>query len=123
MGATTVLGQLDYSDKYGGGGDTGKWLLAHRVASYGTAGIFTAAGLLALFAPTPFERGTHLDTATLHKTCMAVATAGMIAQVALGIATAHSEGRLDQRDLALAHQLIGYTTLAATTAGFLMLTF
>jgi hypothetical protein len=37
--------------------------------------------------------------------------------------TAGKEGRVAQRDFALAHQIVGYTTLAATAAGFLVLTF
>ena len=54
---------------------------------------------------------------------MAVATAGMAAEIVLGIFAASKEGRLSQRDFALAHQIIGYTTLAATTSGFLVLAF
>jgi len=123
MGTTVVLGQLEYSDKYGGGGDTGRWHLPHQVASYATAGIFAAAGVLALLAPSPFERQKRVDTATLHKIAVATATAGMVAQVALGIAAARSEGSLSQRDLALAHQWIGYATAAATATGFVVLTF
>ena len=37
--------------------------------------------------------------------------------------THHKEGQLSQRDFALAHQIIGYTTLVATYTGFLVLTF
>jgi len=123
MTATVVVGQLNYADKYGGGGDTGKYRTAHQVLAYGTTGFFAAAGVLALLAPSPFEKPLRLDTATLHKVSMIVATGGMVAQVVLGIVTAHSEGSLSQRDFALAHQIIGYTTWAATTAGFLVLTF
>jgi len=123
MTATVVVGQLNYADKYGGGGDTGKYRTAHQVLAYGTTGFFAAAGVLALLAPSPFEKPLRLDTATLHKMSMIVATGGMVAQVVLGIVTAHSEGSLSQRDFALAHQIIGYTTWAATTVGFLVLTF
>jgi hypothetical protein len=123
MTATVVVGQLNYGDKYGGGGDTGKYRTAHQVLAYGTTGFFAAAGVLALLAPSPFEKPLRLDTATLHKVSMMVATAGLVAQVVLGIVTAHAEGSLSQRDFALAHQIIGYTTWAATTAGFLVLTF
>ena len=122
MTATVVVGQLNYADKYGGG-DTGKYRTAHQVLAYGTTGFFAAAGVLALLAPSPFEKPLRLDTATLHKMSMIVATGGMVAQVVLGIVTAHSEGSLSQRDFALAHQIIGYTTWAATTVGFLVLTF
>jgi hypothetical protein len=47
----------------------------------------------------------------------------MASQVILGVITSRSEGKISQRDFALAHQIIGYTTLAATTAGFFVLTF
>ena len=64
----------------------------------------------------------RLSTATVHKTCMAVATAGMVAQVVLGLVAASKEGKLSQRDFALAHQIIGYTTAAATAGGFVAIT-
>jgi hypothetical protein len=123
MAATCVFGQLEYSDKYGGGGDTGKWHAAHQISAYGTAGLFATAGLLAVFAPSPLPRRPGIDTATLHKTFMAIATAGMVAQVVLGIVTAKSEGNIDQRDFALAHLFVGYATAAATATGFAVLTF
>ena len=123
LAATVVVGQLNYADKYGGGGDTGKYRTAHQVLAYGTSGIFAVTGILALLAPSPFERPLRMDTATLHKVSMLVATAGMASQVILGVITSRSEGKISQRDFALAHQIIGYTTLAATTAGFLVLTF
>jgi hypothetical protein len=120
--AAVVLGQLNYSDKYGGGGDTEKWHTAHKVAAYGSAGIFAATGLLALLAPSPIDQPTRLSTATVHKTCMAVATAGMVAQVVLGIVAASKQGSISQRDYALAHQVIGYTTAVATAGGFVAIT-
>src|SRR5207302_79414 len=101
MTATVVVGQLNYNDKYGGGGDTGKYRLTHQVLAYGTSGIFAATGLLALFAPSPFEKPLRFDTATLHKAAMLVATTGLVAQVFLGIMTASSEGKTSQRDFAL----------------------
>jgi hypothetical protein len=123
LGATAVLGQLNYNDKYGGGGDTGKYRQAHRISAYSAAGIFAVTGLLAILAPSPFDKPLRLDSATLHKASMAVATAGMAAQIVLGILTSGKEGTLAQRDYALAHQIVGYTTLAATTTGFLVLVF
>ncbi len=121
--AAVVLGQINYLDKYGGGGDTGRWITPHAIAAFTAAGVFTATGLLAVLAPSPLEKPLRVDTATLHKIAMAVATAGMVAQVVLGPITASKEGQLSQRDFALAHQIIGYTTLVATYAGFLVLTF
>jgi len=123
MTATVVFGQLNYNDKYGGGGDTGRYRLTHQVLAYGTSGVFAATALLAVFAPSPFDKPFRLDTATLHKAAMLVATTGLLAQVVLGILTANSEGKTSQRDFALAHQIVGYTTLAATAAGFTVLLF
>ena len=123
LAATVVVGQLNYADKYGGGGDTGKYRTAHQVLAYGASGIFAATGILALLAPSPFEKPLRMDTATLHKVSMMVATAGMASEIILGIVTSRSEGKISQRDFAFAHQIIGYMTLAATTAGFLVLTF
>jgi hypothetical protein len=121
--AAVVLGQVNYLDKYGGGGDTGRWMTPHAIAAFTAAGVFTATGLLALFAPSPLEKPSRVDTVTLHRIAMAVATAGMVAQVVLGPITASKEGQLSQRDFALAHQIVGYTTLVATYTGFLVLTF
>jgi hypothetical protein len=123
MTATVVLGQLNYMDKYGGGGDFGTYKTAHSISAYTTAAVFTATGLLAFLAPNPFEKPLRVDTATMHKASMIVGTAGMATQIILGIATAGKEGTVAQRDLALAHQIVGYTTLVATYTGFLVLTF
>jgi len=68
---TVVLGQLNYQDKYGGGGDTGRWYNAHRDAALITSALFATAGTLALLAPNPTEKRIRLDTVTLHKTFMA----------------------------------------------------
>lgn len=123
LAATVVLGQLNYMDRYGGRGDTGKYRTAHSIAAYGSTAIFAATGLLALLAPSPLEKPGRFDTATLHKVSMAIATAGFVTQIVLGIATRKSEGNIRQRDLALAHQIVGYTTLGATTLGFAVLLF
>jgi hypothetical protein len=126
----TTLGQLDYLDKYAGGGDSGRWLAPHAVASYTAAAIFTGTALLAVLAPNPTEKPLRLDTATLHKVAMSIAALGYASQIVLGILAARSEGaqvgpaaRLRQRDYALAHQIVGYATFAAAAGGFLVLTF
>ncbi len=121
--AAVVLGQVNYIDKYGGGGGTERWATPHRIAAYTAAGVFTATGLLALFAPSPLEKPLRVDTVTLHRVAMIVATAGMVAQVVLGRITASKAGQISQRDFARAHQIVGYTTLVATYTGFLVLTF
>ena len=123
MTATVVLGQLDYSDKYGGGGDKGTYHLWHRWFGFGTAAVFAGTASLAVFAPVPIEKKVRWDTATIHKVSMAVAAAGMAAQIVLGIVTAAKEGQGSQRDYALAHQIIGYGTAAAVYTGFAALTF
>lgn len=123
MVATSVVGQLNYNDKYGGGGYSGRYIVPHRWLGIGTAAIFTATGLLAVFAPSPLSKPLRLDTVAVHRVAMAVATAGMLAQIILGPLTASKEGQPSQRDFALAHQIVGYATLAATTTGFAVLFF
>src|SRR5262249_5200376 len=70
--ATVVLGQLNYSDKYGGGGDTGKYYMWHRWVAISSATIFAGTAALAVFAPSPIAKTVRLDTATLHKISMSV---------------------------------------------------
>ena len=123
LAATVVLGQLDYSDKYGGGGDTGRFHLWHRWGAFGSAAIFAGTASLAVFAPVPLPKPVQLDHSTMHKIAMSVASAGMAAQIVLGIVTAAKEGQVSQRDFALAHQIVGYGTFAAALTGFTVLTF
>jgi len=121
--ATAVLGQLDYHDKYGGGGDVGTYRAWHRWVAAGSSAIFAGTAALAILAPVPVEKPPAFDTATVHKIAMTVAAAGMVTQIVLGIVTASKEGQYSQRDFALAHQIIGYATLGATLTGFTVLTF
>jgi len=123
LGTAVALGQLNYIDKYGGGGYTERYIVPHKIAAYGATAVFAASGLLALLAPSPFEKPLRLDTAALHKASMIAATAGMAAQIVLGVLMLRKEGQLAQRDFALAHQIVGYATLAATTVGFVVLLF
>jgi len=123
LGATEVVGQLELSDKYGGGGDSGRYLVPHEALALTTAALFAAVGTLGLLAPTPYKRPFKLDTTTLHKIAMSVATAGMLAQVALGFLAASREGQLDQRTFAAAHQISGYVTLGAMSVGAVVLVF
>jgi hypothetical protein len=123
LGATVVFGQLNYNDKYGGGGDTGRWYDWHKYFAFTSAAIFAGTGALAIFAPSPLEKPARLDTAMLHRISMGVATAGMVTQIVLGFVTAGKNGSVSQRDYALAHQIVGYTTFAATAVGFAVLTF
>ena len=123
LGATVIFGQLNYNDKYGGGGDTGQWYEWHRWSAITSTAIFAGTGALALFAPSPLEKPMRLDTAMIHRIAMGVATAGMVAQIVLGVVTASKSGSLSQRDFALAHQIVGFTTFGATAVGFGVLTF
>jgi len=123
LGATVIFGQLNYIDKYGGGGDTGRWYDWHRYSAFAAAALFAGTGALALFAPSPLPKPRRLDTAMMHRIAMGVATAGMVTQIALGFVTASKGGSVSQRDYALAHQIVGYTTFGATAVGFGVLTF
>jgi hypothetical protein len=124
LAATTVVGQLQFDDRFRGGGDTGRYRTPHKVLVATSATLFTATGLLGLLAPEPYrKRPAGLDTATLHKVLMGVATAGMVAQVILGVAARGKAGTTQERDLAVAHQVIGYTTFGAMTAGAVVLFF
>ena len=124
MAATVVVGQLHFDDRFRGGGDTGRYRDAHRALAYTTATLFTTTGLLGLLAPEPYaKRPARLDTATLHKASMAVAAAGMVAQVLLGVAARGRAGTTRERDLAATHQLVGYATLGAMTVGTVVLFF
>lgn len=123
LAATTIVGQLDFDDRFRGGGDTGKWHGAHRTLALSTSALFLGTGLLGLLAPEPYEKKARLDTATVHKAAMAVAAAGMAAQIVLGVSARGRAGSLRERDLAEAHQILGYATFGAMTAGAVVLFF
>lgn len=114
--ASTVTGQLNYSDKFGVD-NTGRYKATHRGLVYANLAAFAVVGGIALFAPT--ERGAPprpFGRTTLHKIGMALATAGMLTQGYLGIRTARREGYLDKQDYGRAHLVVGYATLAAMGA-------
>ncbi len=115
--ANTVVGQLNYSDRFASGPSTGKYQLAHRITAWGTVGAFTATGLLAVFAPNPLPKTGGFDRVTVHKIAMFTAAAGMATEAALGVWTASREGYLNQPNLAAAHLAIGYATFAAISLG------
>src|SRR2546425_6049920 len=85
--ATAVLGQLDYRDKYGGGGDVGTYRAWHRWVAVATTAIFAGTASLAVFAPVPVEKPAGVDTATGHKNAMTGAAPRVGTPVRLGIAT------------------------------------
>jgi hypothetical protein len=123
MAGTVVVGQLDFDDRFRGGGDTGRYHGWHKGLAYGTAALFTASATLALLAPEPYRKEARLDTATVHKVSMALAAVGLAAQIVLGVRARSLEGEVRERDVATAHQVIGYATFAAMTVGAVVLTF
>ena len=115
MAATVVVGQLNYSDRFGGGSGTGRFELLHDSLASVTTLTFATAGLLALLAPVPLKKTSEgIDTITIHKWSMLGASLGMATEIALGILTASREGFANQPSLATTHLVIGYAT-----AGFL----
>jgi hypothetical protein len=121
--ATTIVGQLNYSDRFANGPSTGKYQLTHAALAYSTLIVFAGNGLLALLAPAPPEKREGLDRVTLHKVAMFTAAAGMVAEGVLGVATTQREGYLNQPSFAAAHLVVGYVTLAAVLAGVGVLVF
>jgi hypothetical protein len=115
--ATTVVGQLNYNDRFSGQ-NTGRYRSGHKLLAYSTLGAFAVTGLAALFAPSPPPTASRgFDRVDLHRLAMATAAAGMVAQGLLGVATREREGYLDQRRMAQTHLVIGYVTLAAVLVG------
>lgn len=115
MTTTAVIGQINFTDLYGkGGARSGDYLLAHRIASYTTAGVFLSTAVFALFAPTPYERRSGFDSGMLHRIGVIGASAGLVTQVVLGFVAARSADAGNARNLetyATVHQAVGYTTL------------
>jgi hypothetical protein len=111
---TTVVGQLNYNDRFGSDPpSTARYQNAHAALAYSTLGVFAVNGLIALLAPSPKARTYRMDRVMVHRIGMGLATAGMIAQGVLGAYTREREGRLDQQRLARAHLAVGYATAAA----------
>lgn len=117
LAATTVIGHLNYYDKYQSGDFTGRYEKAHLGLSISTTTLFGTTGLLALFAPNPYPKPYRFDSAMVHRVAMALATAGMVTQIILGPITASRVGRLNQGDLALGHVVTGYLTFGFMAAG------
>jgi hypothetical protein len=115
--ATTVAGQLNYSDRFHGGPSTARYQLTHAALAYTTLGVFAANGAIALLAPSPVKRSLQMDRVMVHRISMLTAAAGMVTQGVLGIVTRDREGYLNQQRFATAHLVIGYATLAAMATG------
>ena len=124
MLATVIVGQMNYTDKFGGGNGTGQYELTHTYLATATTLAFVTSGILALAAPVPLKkRSEGFDSIDIHKWAMLIATAGFVAEIVLGIITVSHEGATDQASLATAHLVVGYTTLAAMGTGVTVLFF
>jgi hypothetical protein len=124
LAATDVIGTLSYYDKYAAGGtDTGAYTTYHEGLGIGTSGLFGVTGILALAAPNPYPKPVKLDAALVHKLSMLMATICFATQIVMGPIMAVSDGKLYQRDLALAHLVIGYGAFAFMGTGVLAYVF
>jgi hypothetical protein len=123
LAATLVIGTLNYVDKYGGGDDTGKYYNYHLGLASVSSATFATTGILALAAPNPYPKPIKLDAALAHKVFMALATAAFAAELVLGPVTMAREGKLDQRDYALSHLIVGYGAFGFMAAGTLAYVF
>jgi hypothetical protein len=127
LAGTLVLGQLNIVDKFGGGvdgrGATGDFRIPHAAFAGLTSTLFVTTGALALFAPEPYPKKTRFDSALVHKAAMLLATVAMVTEVALGIASSRLDGQLVQRDLATAHQVIGYSAFGLMGVGIIAYAF
>jgi hypothetical protein len=115
---STVAGQLNYSDKFSSGDNTNRYRELHSVAAWTNIGLFAVTGGVALFAPSPRGKtDAGFDRVKRHKLAMIAATAGMLAQGALGLYTASREGYENQQSTAQIHLALGYATTAALLLG------
>ena len=119
LAATVLVGQLNYMDKFAGSApsNTARWESPHTVLAFATLGGFAATGMLGLFAPVPYDKPVKADTTLAHKLCMGAATLGMMSELGLGVYTASREGYTNQKSIAQAHQIIGFSTLVFMSAG------
>src|SRR4051812_49375896 len=63
LGATVIFGELNYIDKYGGGGDTGRGDEGHRWGAFAPFAIFAGPGAPAPVAPPPPGKAARPGTA------------------------------------------------------------
>lgn len=120
--ATTVVGQLNYSDRFEGGPSTARYQRTHAYLAYATAGVFAVNGLVALLAPSA-SKPRRLDRVMVHRFALFAAALAMAGQVALGIHARDREGYLDQERVARSHLFLGYATLALVAGGVAALVF
>lgn len=121
--ATEIVGQLDFNDRFRGGGDTGRWDVPHLTLAALSTALFASVATLGLFAPNPYPKRFEFDTAFVHKALMTLATVGMLTQLILGLAAEGQSGDLSERDLVAVHQVVGYVTAGAVVGGALAYAF
>jgi hypothetical protein len=124
MVGTVITGQLDFTDRFGGGTSTGRYSIWHTSFEAASVVGFTGDALLALFAPVPYPKHSQgVDTILIHKIAMFTAAAGFAAEIPLGIYTVSQAGHLNQGTFAWTHLVIGYVTAAAFATGVTALLF
>lgn len=117
MGATTVLGALNYHELYGSGGGSRKYVWPHRIGVIVTTVEFAGAGTLAMLAPQPYERDVGdrgFSPGTVHRAATFLATLGMATQIGVGFVTARraeAGNPHELRTLARTHEVVGYVTM------------
>jgi len=119
MGASCVIGQLNYNDLYGSGSGRGNYMMPHRLLVYSTTILFGVTAAYALFAPRPYKKPLKFDTGLIHRIAAIGATAGILTEVVLGFITARSadSGNPDGlKQKAQIHDVIGWTTFGFMTA-------
>lgn len=123
LAATAVVGQLNFEDRFDGGGDTGRFRGVHLGLALATTVLFAATGVTALAAPNPYPKPVRFDAALVHKSAMAAAAACMVALLVLGPIAAAREGHVDQKDIATAHLVVGWAALGFMGIGATALLF
>ncbi len=121
--ANVVLGSLNYYDRFGGGGYSDRFSLAHDIAAFTTLGLFTTNLILGLAAPNPYARPIRADRLLAHRLLMFTAAAGFIAEAILGFVSVGHYGQNDQAKFAVAHLVNGSVTSALVYAGALVFVF
>jgi hypothetical protein len=119
LGATEVLGTLNYYDKFGGGGYKNYYDSLHEGFAIGSTVLFAAQAGLAIFAPDPYPKPGGWNSARFHRIAEILASVGMVTEIALGPISETRYGKLDERDFAVAHLVIGYVTYALVIGGVL----
>jgi hypothetical protein len=117
LAVTNIIGTLHWVDKFGGGPDDDRYKDAHLGLGIASTTLFATTAMLALFAPNPYPKPIKFDTAFIHKASMAIAAAAFVAQIILGPISSISDGKLYQKDLALAHTVVGWSAFGFMAVG------